>query len=94
MLTNVGHRFGHQSGLDESSEQKPAAVLNVFAFFIFGFPKISIVIQYTSYILLTTTDLFGKGYLVKHTRKNTAASLFSRTLLGDTKSYRNIVYVS
>ena len=28
---NIGHRFGHQSGVNDSSGQFPAAVLNVFA---------------------------------------------------------------
>ena len=26
VLTNIGHRFGHQSGPDESSGQNPAAI--------------------------------------------------------------------
>ena len=30
-----GHRFGHQSGLDEGARQKSAAMLNAFAFRVY-----------------------------------------------------------
>ena len=32
ILTNIGHRFGHQSGLYESSGQNPAAILIAYSF--------------------------------------------------------------
>ena len=38
--TNIGHRFGHQSGVDESSRQNSGAISNVFAFCVYlVFPK-------------------------------------------------------
>ena len=35
ILTNVGHRLGHQSGLDGSSGQSSAYNLNVLAFSVY-----------------------------------------------------------
>ena len=35
MLTNIGHRVGHQSGLDESSGQNPAVILKGFRFRVY-----------------------------------------------------------
>ena len=35
ILTIVGHRFGHQSGLYESARHKSAAIRNVFAFRVY-----------------------------------------------------------
>ena len=37
MITTIGHRFGHQSGLDEGSGQTSAAILNVFVFRVYLF---------------------------------------------------------
>ena len=34
ILTNVRHRFGHQSGLYENSRQEPS-IFNVFAFRVY-----------------------------------------------------------
>ena len=35
MQANIGHRVGHQSGVDESSGKNAAAILNVFAFHVY-----------------------------------------------------------
>ena len=39
MLTTIGHRFGHRSGLDESLRQNAAAISNGFVF------RVSLVFQ-------------------------------------------------
>ena len=59
-LTNVGHRVGHQSGLDESSGQIPAAILNVFAFRVYlVFSNIGKNIKHGQ--ILTETVISNKG---------------------------------
>ena len=35
MLANIGHRFGHQSGLDESSERNSTTFLHAIAFRVY-----------------------------------------------------------
>ena len=35
ILTNIGHRFGHQSGLYESSGQNSAAILIAYSFRVY-----------------------------------------------------------
>ena len=35
VLTNIGHRFGHQSALDESSRRRPIILQNSFAFRVY-----------------------------------------------------------
>ena len=47
ILTNIGHRFGHQSGLYESSAQNSAAILIAYSFRVYLlFSKICINCKY------------------------------------------------
>ena len=62
MLTNIGHRVGHQSGLDESSRQNSIILRDGFAIRVyFVFSKIG---KHTHTLLksmiLSNTDIFNK----------------------------------
>lgn len=47
LLPNIGYRFGHQSGLDESQRRKPTTFLDRLAFRVhLGFSIVGILITY------------------------------------------------
>ena len=79
MLTNIGHRFGHQSGLYRSSGQNSAAILIAYWFRVYlVFSKYAQTIN-----IRQNTDCCQKGpCLEKGTsffkNNKTVASLFSR----------------
>ena len=63
ILTNIGHRFGHQSGVYKSSGQNSAAISIAYSFRVsLVFSKICINSKHQSkYIFLSKTDMFEKG---------------------------------
>ena len=78
ILTNVEHRLGHQSDLDESSGQKTAAILSVFAFCVYLVSwQICIILNIDKYYKFPTNNWHNKLH-VAWKRKTSAASLPSR----------------
>ena len=83
ILTNIGHRFGHQSGLDESSRRNSTASLHEAALCVYlVFPKIGK--NTKRYKILTKTVIPMKCTLFF--KKKTPAAR-----LGDTNPYKNVI---
>ena len=96
MLANLGHRFGHQSGLYDSSGQNSAAILSVFA------PRDYLVLlkictngeYYNHKRIVSNAYLFEQNTIVQEEKTNACGkSVQSQTGHEDTNSYENVIYV-
>ena len=92
VLTISGHRFGHQSGIDESSRRNPITCLHRIAFRVYlMFSKLAY--NKWSQHILTKTDLFQKGMSNNEIKNACAKPETPQVGFGVTSPYKNDMYI-